>query len=36
VNLGTIVLLLLLVGFIYLAVTGRLSSIATAVGTLKK
>jgi len=32
---GTIILLLLLVAFIYLAVTGKLGNVANAVGALK-
>ena len=32
---GTIVILLILVAFIYLAVTGRLGNVATALSSLK-
>ena len=32
---GTIIILVILVAFIYLAVTGRLGNVATALGSLK-
>lgn len=35
-NIGTIILLILLVLFIYLAVTGKLGNIATAISAVKK